>query len=33
MLEWLEAKITEDEEEYGIAQNGRLKKPEIKEVD
>jgi hypothetical protein len=33
MLEWLEAKIAEDEEKYRIVQNGRLKKPEIKEVD
>ena len=33
MLEWLKAKIAEDEEKYGIVQNGGMEKSEIKEVD
>jgi hypothetical protein len=33
MLEWLEAKIAEDEEKYWIVQNAGLKKPGMKEVD
>jgi len=33
MLEWLGAKIAEDEEKYGIVQNAGLVKPGRKEVD
>ena len=33
MLEWLEAKIAEDEEKYWIVQNAGLVKPGKKEAD
>jgi len=33
MLEWLKAKIAEDEEKYWIVQNDGTEKPGIKEVD
>ena len=33
MLEWLKAKIAEDEKKYGIVQNGGMEKPRVKEVD